>query len=117
MQGRLGHQMLGQLLILGSTDLEVAGANLVVAATARQRNALAQVALRTAAPALAVHSIFRKTEARLEGRERRLNARDTVRQAKQARLAAPQADIEAAAAAQGPANAAEVADLQAKLAL
>ncbi len=65
MQGRLGHQLLGQLLILDATDLEVAGATAVVTASAGQRNAIAQVAVRTVAPALAVRSIIRKDEKRL----------------------------------------------------
>jgi hypothetical protein len=66
MQGRLGHQVLGQMLVANSSDVAVAGAAVVVAATARQRNAVAQVALRTVAPLLAYHAILHKEEKRIE---------------------------------------------------
>jgi hypothetical protein len=85
MNGRLGHQVLGQLLVLGASEVELAGANVVIAATTRQRNAVAQVAVRTAVPALAAHGILSRQEKRLERlatlideRERTL---DTGRQA------------------------------------
>ena len=83
MQGRLGHQVLGQLLVMNTNEVAVAGASVVVAATARQRNAVAQVALRTAAPALAVRGLLQKQEKRLERqvtllaeRERKVEERD-----------------------------------------
>jgi len=69
MQGRLGHQILGQMLVLGTSEVAVAGAAVVVAATTRQRNAVAQVALRTAAPAIAGHVLLQKEEKRIERRE------------------------------------------------
>jgi len=74
-QGHLGHQVLGQLLMFDATEVEVAGANLAVAATDRQRNAFAQVAIRTAVPALAVRALLRSREKQLEARERRLAER------------------------------------------
>ena len=64
-QGRLGHQILGQMLIFGPTELEVAAASVAVAASSGTRSTVAQVALRTLAPALAVHGIVRKQEKRL----------------------------------------------------
>src|SRR5688572_7928870 len=64
-QGRLPHQVLGQMMIIDASALEVAGANVVVAATARQRGAMAQMAVRTAAPALAVQGIAVRQEKRL----------------------------------------------------
>jgi len=69
MQGGLGHQVLGQMLVMGSKEVAVAGAAVVVAATTRQRNAVAQVALRTAAPALAAHVLLQKEEKRIERKE------------------------------------------------
>jgi hypothetical protein len=65
LQGRLGHQVLGQLLILDATELEIAGATAALAATAGQRDVVAQVLVRTAAPALAAHALIRKEERRL----------------------------------------------------
>src|SRR5215470_5729152 len=53
MQGRLGHQVLGQLLVTDSNEVAIAGASLVVAATTGQRSVVGQMALRTLAPALA----------------------------------------------------------------
>jgi ABC-type phosphate transport system auxiliary subunit len=79
-QGHLGHQVLGQLLIFDATEVEVAGANLAVAATERQRSAFAQMAIRTAVPALAVHALLRNREKRLEAREQRLADRISANQ-------------------------------------
>ena len=83
MRGRLGHQVLGQMLVMNTNEVAVAGAMVVVAASSRQKNAVAQVALRTAAPALAVRALLLKQEERLErqrallaDRERRLDQRD-----------------------------------------
>lgn len=67
-QGRVPHQLLGQLLVSNSSSVELAGANVVVAAGMRQPNAVAQVAVRTAAPALAVNSIVQREERRLKRR-------------------------------------------------
>ncbi|MGD8588228.1 MAG: hypothetical protein PVG22_05295 [Chromatiales bacterium] len=64
--GRLGHQVLGQLLISGSTSLEVAGASVALSAVARQRSAAAQIAVRTVAPAAVVEALSRKEARRLE---------------------------------------------------
>jgi hypothetical protein len=64
-QGRLGHQVLGQMLIMGSHEVAVAGAAVVVAGSSRQKNAVGQMALRTAAPALAVRLLLNKQERRL----------------------------------------------------
>jgi hypothetical protein len=65
MQGRLGHQILGQLLVARATELEIAGAQVAFAATAGQRNAVAQVAIRTALPTLAIRGLLRKDQNRL----------------------------------------------------
>lgn len=68
MQGRLGHQVLGQLLVAGTSEPAIAGAAVVIAASSRQKNAVAQVALRTAAPALVVHGLMRQDAKRIERR-------------------------------------------------
>lgn len=69
MQGRLGHQLLGQMLVMNSHEVAVAGATVVVAATSGQRNAVGQAAVRTAAPALAAHVIIQQQQKRLEQQE------------------------------------------------
>src|SRR5262245_39938539 len=76
MQGRLGHQVLGQLLVLGARDVEVAGATVVLAATSRHRSAIGQAAIRTGAPAVAVAVWARRQEKRLERQEKLLEARE-----------------------------------------
>jgi len=76
MQGRLGHQVLGQLLVAGSNEVAIAGASLVVAASTRQRDAVGQIALRVAAPALAVRSLLQKKEDRIDRREKFLAERE-----------------------------------------
>src|SRR5687768_111165 len=76
MQGRLGHQVLGQMLIFDSSEVAVAGANVVVAAGSGQRNAAVQAALRTAAPALAVSAIVRRQEKRIERLSKQLADRE-----------------------------------------
>jgi hypothetical protein len=100
-QGRLGHQILGQLLIVNADDVGVAGANVVMAATNGQRNAVAQMALRTAAPALAAHMIARRTEKRLArlsqtvaDKQKALNQRATVMNNELAAAHAGRADSE-----------------------
>ncbi len=85
MQGRLGHQILGQLLVFDTDEAAVAGATVVLAATTRQRNAIAQAAIRTAAPAIAVHGLLSRDLKRLENKEallaerlRRIKERDAA---------------------------------------
>lgn len=65
-QGRLPHQVLGQLLLLDTDEVAIAGAAVVFAGTTRQRNVLAQAAIRTALPALALRGLFHGEERRLE---------------------------------------------------
>ena len=69
MQGGLGHQVLAQLLVADTGDAVLAGAMMVIAGTARQRNIVAQAALRTAAPTLAAMWFLRSKEQHLERRE------------------------------------------------
>jgi hypothetical protein len=70
-QGRFGHQVLGQLLLTGTNDAAVAAAAVVIAGTTKTHHAAAQVALRTAAPAIAVHAL-------LQGEEKRINRLDEL---------------------------------------
>jgi hypothetical protein len=98
MRGRLGHQVLGQMLVMNTNEVAVAGAMVVVAASSRQRNAVAQVALRTVAPALAVRALLRKQEERLERqmallveRERSLEKRDEAVSKREREMQAPEA--------------------------
>ena len=69
MQGRIGHQILGQLLVLGTNEVALAGALAVIAATSGQRNAGAQIAIRTVVPALAVRGLLDKQERRIDWKE------------------------------------------------
>lgn len=64
-RGGLGHQVLGQMLILDSTSIEVAVANTAILAVAARGSTILDAAVRTVAPALAVHFIARKEEERL----------------------------------------------------
>ena len=75
MQGNLGHQVLGQLLVTGTHEVALAGAFVVYAATTGQKSAVGQMALRTVAPALAVRMIIDKQENRLERTEARIAKR------------------------------------------
>ena len=61
-QGRLPHQVLGQMMVSDATSVEIAGANVVVAATSRVPSAMARAAVNTAAPSLAVQSVARRQE-------------------------------------------------------
>jgi hypothetical protein len=81
-QGTLGHQVLGQLLIMNTNEVAMAAAAAVVAGTTGQRSAVGQIALRTVAPALAVRVLLNKQEERLEQKSRRLaeRERDLIRQ-------------------------------------
>lgn len=75
MQGRLGHQVLGQLLIVDSTELAVAGAAVAIAAATGPRNQVAQVALRTVVPAVAAHLVVSKQEERVDKKKKALDER------------------------------------------
>ena len=95
MRGRLGHQILGELLVIGSNEVAVAGAAVVVAATSRQRNAVVQVALRTAVPALAVRGLLRKQERRIAWKERLIAERERRVEERERELESLQAAAEA----------------------
>ena len=75
MQGKLGHQVLGQLLVAGSHEVTIAGASLVIAATAREKNAVGQAVIRTLAPAAAIHALIHREEQRLEAAQREFERR------------------------------------------
>jgi hypothetical protein len=69
MQGRLGHQVLGQLLVMDTSEIAMAGAALALAATTGPRNAVGQVALRVVAPAVAGHIVLKKQEDRIDRKQ------------------------------------------------
>jgi hypothetical protein len=75
-QGSLGHQVLGQLLIMNTNEVAMAAAAAVVAGTSGQRSAVGQIALRTVAPALAVRVLLNKQEERLNRKSLRLDDRE-----------------------------------------
>ena len=76
LQGRLGHQVLGQLLLADSDDLAIAGASVVVAAASKSRNAVLRTVLQTAAPAAALHSLFARRAEQVRRREERVAQAD-----------------------------------------
>ena len=82
MQGRLGHQALGQMLVMDNHEIAVAGASVVIAASSGTKSAAAQVALRTAAPAVAAHILISRDEERL------VKARDLLEKRQRAIAAA-----------------------------
>ena len=73
MQGHLGHQVLGQLMAMGTSDLGIAGATVIVAGASRSPNALTQALVRTAAPAVALHLLFNKQSRDLDQRAARVS--------------------------------------------
>lgn len=122
MQGRLGHQVLGQMLVAGSSDVAIAGASLLIAASGRERNAVKQVTLRVAAPALAVRGLLHKQEQRIERRatilaerQRRIDSRAEAVERREAALRAQRSAAEIAKTAEVTALEQERADLKAEL--
>ena len=71
LQGRLGHQVLGELLITNTNEIALAVAGVVIAGTSGQRSAVGQIALRTVVPAVAVRTLLDKQEKRID-RKRQL---------------------------------------------
>lgn len=78
MQGRLGHQVLGQLLVMNSNEIALAAASVVIAGTTNQRSAVGEMLLRTVAPAVAVRLLLNKQEERLERKQLILDERERV---------------------------------------
>ena len=76
MEGNLGHQVLGQLLIMNTNEVAMAAASVVLAGSRGQRSAVGQMALRTVAPALAVRVLLNKQEERVERKRLRLSERE-----------------------------------------
>src|SRR3982751_3970160 len=86
MQGRLGHQVLGQMLLTGSHEVTIAGASLVIAATAREKNAVGQAVVRTLAPAAAIYALTYRDEKRLNAIQREIDRRRRELEEAQRRL-------------------------------
>ena len=76
MQGRLGHQVLGQLLLMDTSEIAMAGAALALAATSGPKNEVLQVAIRTVAPAVAGHVVLKKQEDRIDRKRELLEERE-----------------------------------------
>ena len=76
MQGRLGHQVLGQLLLMDTSEIAMAGAALALAATSGPKNEVLQVAIRTVAPAVAGHVVLKKQEDRIDRKRELLDERE-----------------------------------------
>lgn len=76
MQGRLGHQVLGQLLLMDTSEVAMAGAALALAATSGPKNEVLQVAIRTVAPAVAGHVVLKKQEDRIDRKIELLEERE-----------------------------------------
>jgi septal ring factor EnvC (AmiA/AmiB activator) len=125
MQGRLGHQILGQMLVMNTNEVAIVGAAAVIAATSREHNAGVQIALRTAVPFLALRGLLQKQQDRLdhtqevlaEQQERLDEREDKVRQRERRLAQAQQQSAAAAAASAGAAKTLEAtnAELQREL--
>jgi hypothetical protein len=76
MQGNLGHQVLGQLLVMNTNEAAIAAASVVLAGTTNQRSAVGQMVVRTVVPAVAVRVLFNKQEQRLEQQANRIRERE-----------------------------------------
>jgi DNA-binding protein HU-beta len=108
MQGDLGHQVLGQLLVMGSNEVAIAGAALVVAGTRGRRNVVGEIALRTVAPALAGRALLQKQENRidrkqtiLDAKEKKLDERERKSAAREQAVCKQELDLEMQRAALG----------------
>ena len=87
MQGDLGHQVLGQLLVMNTNEVAMAVAATAVAGTTGQRNVVGQIVIRTVVPALAVRAILTKQEERVERRELRVEERERALKRRRRRYA------------------------------
>jgi hypothetical protein len=85
MQGNLGHQVLGQLLVANTNEVALAAAFAVVSGASGPRNVVGQVALRTVAPALAVRAILNKQEQRVDRKTQLLADRERAFKNRRAR--------------------------------
>jgi hypothetical protein len=70
--GPLGHQALGQILISQSNLVEVAGANVALAAVTRHSSLAVQLAVNTVVPALVIEALSRQEDRRLARERERL---------------------------------------------
>jgi hypothetical protein len=109
MHGGLGHQVLGQLLLMNTNEVAIAGASVVVAATSRQKNAVAQAAIRTAAPALAARLLIQRQQDRLEREAKLLEKRELRLEERALAVGKRESDLEARRKADEAAGAARAA--------
>jgi hypothetical protein len=75
-QGRLGHQVLGQMLILDLNQAEFAAAALVVTAGMQRPDLFTRTAVSVVAPAVALQIAVDKAERRLDRREEDIERRE-----------------------------------------
>lgn len=111
LQGRMGHQVLGQTLILGSPDLELAAGNVVIAAAAGTRNGAVKAAFQTTGSAIAITLLDRRQRQRLARDEALTHERERVSRERQATLDQQQKQL-AARQHEFAALEAHLADLQ-----
>jgi uncharacterized protein (DUF3084 family) len=95
MQGRLGHQVLGEMMVTNLNQSELAGATLVVAANSRRRNVFAQAAIGTAAPAVAVQALVDQQDKILTARETQVTAREKQVDAREKQVTARETQVTA----------------------
>src|ERR1051326_3747038 len=76
MDGDLGHQVLGQLLIMNTNEVAMAAAAAVMAGTTGRRHEVAQIILRVVVPAAAVRVILNKQEERIDRKALLLEKRE-----------------------------------------
>lgn len=86
LQGRLGHQVLGQTLIMGSPDLELAAGNVVIAAASNARSGAMKAALQTTGSAIAITLLDRRQRRRLARDQALTRRHEQTNQARQAML-------------------------------
>jgi hypothetical protein len=102
MQGSLGHQVLGQLLVMNTNEVAMAGAAAAIAATTGNRNVVGQIVLRTVVPALAVRIVTNKQEERVDRKMRRLDEREQALKKRRRRLRRRERALEAGLAPPRP---------------
>lgn len=94
MDGRLGHQVLGQLLVMNTNEVAIAGASVVVAGTSGQRSAVGQAVVRTVIPALAVRALLQRAEKRIDRKAQLVSDREDEVDRREWELAMEERELE-----------------------
>jgi len=90
------------MLVMDSNEVAVAGATAVAIATTGQRNAAAQIAIRTAVPALVVRGLLQKQERRIEWKETLLAERGRRVEERERRVEERERELETRRSAADP---------------